>query len=88
MKDSIVNSLMPLAGAEGFHPARIIVDPETIEAELPAVYKNNFTLDLIARHPDLFSSFGYYEASYIDRGYILAAVETAKNITSMMHGRG
>jgi radical SAM superfamily enzyme YgiQ (UPF0313 family) len=88
VKDSIVNSLMPLAGAEGFHPARIIVDPETIKAELPGVYKNSFTLDLIAHHPDLFSSFGYYEASYIDRGYILAAVETAKNITSMMHGRG
>lgn len=86
VKDSIVNSLMPLAGAEGFHPARIIVDPETIEAELPAVYRNNFTLDLIARHPNLFGSFGYFETSHIDRGYILATVETAKNITSLMQG--
>lgn len=88
VKESIVNSLMPLAGAEGFYPARIIVNPETIEAELPAVYRNDFTLDLIARHPELFGSFGYYEVPGVDRDYILATVETAMDITSMIHARG
>lgn len=82
VRKSILNALTPLAGAEGF-PAKLVMDPVKIRAELPAVYNNDFTLDLITRHPGLFSSFGHYETTKVDRGYVLATIESASQISAM-----
>ncbi len=80
---SMVNPLLPLAGAEGFQDSKVITDYSRLENSIPPFFQTSYSLALIRRFPLHFRHFGYYETPYLSRTFINAVLETAQQIRGM-----
>lgn len=80
---SRINTLIPLPGSEGFPDSAIITDFELIKKSLPYIYHDEYTEELIRKHPQHSIQFGYYETPHLRRSYIEAAIEASRQVTEM-----
>lgn len=85
---SMVNQLFPLAGADGFGQGEIIFDIEDIKLSAPKPFRSGYAIRLIEEFPELFINYGYFKTSYVDRKFVLAAVETTYSIREIVCGSG